>query len=99
MSQSQVKRCSKCGGEVREGELFINVTSTPGSGLASPYSYPSEFAMGMQSGSMVSGDGPFWRERTGKKEGLLFKREKTQTLKICGYRCKKCGYIELFAYK
>ena len=87
MSQNQVKRCSKCGGEVREGELFINVTSTTSSGLTSPYSYPSEFAMGMQSAPLVTGDGPLWREHTGEKEGWLFKREKTKTLKICGFRC------------
>lgn len=101
---SQEKRCSKCGGEMREGELFISITSDPSSnpltyhgGFPSVYEQNPVITVGASSAAI--GEGPFWRENTGKKTGLLVKRDETQTLKISGLRCINCGYIELYANK
>ena len=95
---SRAIRCPKCGSEMREGELFIMVTSSGGDQrMSSPLGFPtgSTFSMPI----MVTGEGPFWRERTGEKKGWVVKREETQTLKISGSRCTACGYIELYAHK
>jgi len=91
-------RCPKCGSEMREGELFISVTGSYGSqSISTPLGFPTGSPLGTP--SMVIGEGPFWRERTGQKKGWLVKREETQTLKISGLRCIECGYIELYAHK
>ena len=46
--------------------------------------------------SSAVGEGPYWREKTGQKKGLLVKRDETRTLKIAGLRCVNCGFIELY---
>lgn len=94
---SQTIRCPKCGKEMREGELFIKVASS--GGVADQYmSRPAAFPTGSSLGApiVVTGEGPFWRERTGEKKGFLVKKEQMQTLKISGLRCIACGYIELY---
>jgi len=82
---------------MREGELFITVTSGDGQFMSSPLERTPTGSFGMP--VMVTGEGPFWRERTGEKKGWVVKREMTQTLKISGLRCTGCGYIELYARK
>jgi predicted nucleic-acid-binding Zn-ribbon protein len=95
---SRLIRCPKCGSEMRKGELFITVTSSGGQYMSSTLertSAGSTFSMP----TMTTGDGPFWRERTGEKKGWVVKKEETQILKISGLRCTACGYIELYARK
>jgi len=97
---SQETKCPKCGSEMREGELFIDVTGVSGAPSAVPLGFPTGSTLGIPAaGPMVTGEGPFWRERTGQKKGWLLKREETQTLKISGLRCTGCGYIELYTRK
>jgi hypothetical protein len=87
---------------MREGELFITVTGQPG--FQNPQDPNPIFPMSAMERPMgsfiappeVSGKGPFWRERTGRKKGLLFKRDETKEFKISGLRCTECGYVELF---
>ncbi len=87
-------KCPKCGGAMREGELFINVTSNPPT-IQSTLNFPTDTTLGIS--PVITGEGPFWHERTGERKGWLVKRDKIQTLKILGLRCIGCGYIELYA--
>ena len=96
---SQERKCGKCGGEMREGELFINVTSSSGSPIIRQDSFSFPTGSIPNASTEVIGEGPFWRERTGEKKGWLIKREETQILNISGLRCTNCGYIELYALK
>lgn len=84
---------------MREGELFINVTSLSSADPIFPRSsgVPTNKMFGVP--AMATGEGPFWREQTGQKKGWLIKREETQTLKILGTRCIECGFIELYVQK
>jgi hypothetical protein len=38
-----------------------------------------------------------WEEKTGEKTGFIFKREEVKQMKIIGYRCKLCNFIEIYA--
>jgi hypothetical protein len=87
---------------MREGELFITVTGQPGfqnlqdQNPILPMS-ATERPMGVfMAPPEVLGKGPFWRERTGRKKGLLIKRDETKEFEISGLRCIDCGYVELF---
>ncbi|MFH0896750.1 MAG: hypothetical protein V1850_01710 [Candidatus Bathyarchaeota archaeon] len=85
---------------MREGELFISVTGKLGGAqIPYPIGIPSVYEQMPGIPLVSSGEGPFWREHTGQKKGLLVKRAETQTLKISGLRCIKCGYTELYARK
>lgn len=92
-------RCPKCGSEMREGEIFISVTgSYGGQGISTPLGFPTGSTLSNLP-PLVTGEGPFWRERTGQKKGWLVKMEETQTLRISGLRCLECGYVELYVHK
>ena len=92
------QECPKCSSAMREGGLFIQITnSVGGQNFPSPMGFPTSSMSGMP--SMVTGEGPFWREKTGEKKGWILKREETQTLSISGRRCLNCGYIELYAHQ
>lgn len=95
---NQETKCPKCGSEMREGGLFINVTSSPNAQSISTTlsGFPGPITA---IPPVTTGEGPFWRERTGQKKGWLVKREETQTLRISGLRCINCGYIELYAHQ
>lgn len=41
---------------------------------------------------------PKWEEKTGEKTGFIFKTDKVIEMRINGYRCTQCNYIELYAY-
>ena len=100
MPMSREKKCPRCGGEMREGELFISVTGSSGTQrLSTPFSFPTGSPLGIPAGEVVTGEGPFWRERTGRKKGWLVKREETHTFELSGLRCTECGYIELYAHE
>jgi hypothetical protein len=40
---------------------------------------------------------PSWEEKTGEKTGFIFKRDEVIEMKIHGYRCRICNYIEIYA--
>lgn len=77
------------------GALHIPVerlTSQP----ISPF-MPDTFMGGISSVEEVTGGRIHWEERTGKKKGLIFKREETRRMAIMGLRCTVCGFIEFYA--
>ena len=39
---------------------------------------------------------PRWEERTGEKKGFIFKRDEIKKMKLVGYRCSLCNYIEFY---
>jgi predicted nucleic-acid-binding Zn-ribbon protein len=96
---NQVISCPKCGKEMREGELFIKVSSSGGDQYMSSGLERGPAGATFSMPPMVNGEGPFWRERTGEKKGWVIKREETQTFKIRGLRCTACGFIEFYASK
>ena len=40
---------------------------------------------------------PIWEEKTGERTGLIFKRDEVKQMKLDGYRCSLCNYIEIYA--
>jgi hypothetical protein len=40
---------------------------------------------------------PIWEEKTGEKKGLIFKRDEIRKMRLVGYRCSLCNYVELYA--
>ena len=89
--------CPKCGGQMREGEVYINVT-TGSSRIPTAFEPSVGHIMGVPSMQTTEAH-PLWRERTGQIKGWLLKREETKTLKISGLRCTECGYLELFVHE
>lgn len=92
---SKTTKCPKCGGEMREGEIYVDVTTLSGGLGASPIMGPYS-TMGIPAGTEVSVEGPLWREYTGKEKGWLIKEKERKTLSIRGKRCLECGYVELY---
>ena len=89
-----MSECSKCGGEMIQGEVFIEVTNSSGSsmgGMISPMSGINLGNIGMMKEERIK-----WREKTGKKKGFLIKSDEVHTTAVTGRRCMKCGYIELY---
>ena len=99
---SETTKCSKCGGEMREGEIYVNVTIPSQMTTTSPFSQPTpqlltDFSrLGSPIGAGVSVEGPLWREYTGRETGWLIKEKERKTLSIRGRRCLECGYVELY---
>jgi hypothetical protein len=87
--------CPICGGEMHEGEVFVPIATS----IRHTY---SEFGImtipgiGGSSGDITKEERILWREKTGRKKGLIIKSEEEKTMKILGQRCIKCGYIELY---
>ena len=90
--------CPRCGGEMREGTAFVEI-SLPGSQMFR--SDMSSMYMPMSSMSAPIGEMSKekiqWREKTGKKTGRLIKRDEEKLLNISGWRCIECGYIDFYA--
>jgi hypothetical protein len=88
--------CPKCGGEMRQGEVFVPVDITEGfvkhSGL---FSMPG---VNMPPVESSRDEKISWRERTGEKAGL-FRMNEARVVSIRGMSCIKCGYIELYAQR
>jgi len=91
--------CSKCGGDVREGEAFVQVTSTGSlvGASSSGFGVIPMPAFDMPTGERTSENTVLWREKTGAKTGRFIKSDEQLTMKVSGRRCIKCGYIELYA--
>jgi hypothetical protein len=92
-------RCQKCGGQKRQGEVFIRVKTSGVGQSFSPMGFPSTPGMGIPGGQTTTEERPLWREQTGEKKGWLLKRDETKTMKISGFRCTVCGYLELYAHE
>lgn len=88
--------CPRCGGEMREGEAFVRVTTYEGR-ASSGFGIMGIPGMGIPSAETVREEKVRWRERTGEKKGWLIKREEEKVMRVSGLRCLKCGYIELYA--
>ena len=88
--------CSKCGGKMQEGEVFVQAAIS-GVQASSGFGMMGIPGMGIPSGEMGMEEKIQWREKTGRKTGLLIKSDEEKTMKISGQRCIKCGYIELYA--
>ncbi|UCD43793.1 MAG: hypothetical protein JSV27_06450 [Candidatus Bathyarchaeota archaeon] len=84
--------CPKCGGNMVDGELsyFAERSSVqsnmPFSGIPVP-----EFSTTQGVNETI-----FWEEKTGKKTGIIFKRDETRRMGLRGFRCTLCNYVELF---
>ena len=87
-------KCPRCDGEMREGEAFVRVSV---SGVqTSNFDMMSMPGMNVRSGDMMGDEEILWREKTGRKTGWLIKSDEEKTMKISGFRCIKCGYVELY---
>ncbi len=88
-------KCPKCGGAIVEGEIrFDSDTVMP--------SQMNAYMTGIPGGPVPSvyqssTSRPYWEEKTGRKTGFIIKSDERKTLKIKGYRCTLCGYIEMYA--
>lgn len=89
------RKCPKCGGEMIPGAMrFDQETIRPNTN--NPYMSGFSHSPIPQVVEEYTGS-PYWEERTGRKTGFLFKREEKLNFRISGYRCKLCGYLELYA--
>lgn len=95
MSEAQQKACPKCGGSMVEGGVSIPVEkmNVPAMGQMTP----GFMHQGLPPGIETFTTAPMWEEKTGEKKGFIFKRDEVKTVKIIGYRCKLCNFIELYA--
>lgn len=96
---SEEKKCVKCGGRLKEGQIYINVNFDQTSIAMSPYMMASHFSSaGLPSTNIgIDVEGPVWLEESEKEEGRIFKRKEKKKLPLRGMRCIECGYVELFA--
>jgi predicted nucleic-acid-binding Zn-ribbon protein len=93
-----MSECPKCGGEMIQGEAYVNV-NVPSSnpmmrGMMSPMPSMNIGDVGMTQEERIK-----WREKTGEKKGFLIKSDEVRTMAMKGRRCLQCGYIELYARK
>jgi predicted nucleic-acid-binding Zn-ribbon protein len=89
------RTCPKCRGVMRRGEIQIPIERLRSQPI-SPYTSGMFFG-GMPTLEEETVGRPYWEERTGEKKGVIFKREEAKRLTISGFRCTRCGYIELYA--
>jgi hypothetical protein len=91
--------CGKCGGEVREGEALVRVTTVRSTPFGSSYGLGGIPVPGfdLPAAERISEPTILWREKTGSKTGRLIKSDEEKTMKMSGRRCLTCGYIEFYA--
>jgi len=89
------KVCPKCGGEMVEGRLTVPIERMSSSAV-SPFT-PGFDMGGIPRIAEAISTSPRWEEKTGKKTGLIFKRDETRKMMMAGRRCTLCNYIELYA--
>lgn len=58
---------------------------------------PGFMNQGLPSGIETFTTAPEWEEKTGEKTGFIFKRDEVKRMKIGGYRCRLCNFIEFYA--
>ncbi|MFB0543152.1 MAG: PF20097 family protein [Candidatus Bathyarchaeia archaeon] len=86
--------CPKCGGRMVSGSIRYVMESTEGQSMG-----PFATGFPMNNVQMVVNEvqrNAFWEEKTGKKTGLIFKNEETKQMRLTGFRCTLCNYIELY---
>jgi predicted nucleic-acid-binding Zn-ribbon protein len=85
--------CPKCGGRMVPGEIKISGERLSQS--MSPFSggLPTQ---GLPNIVETIESRSYWEEKTGEKTGFIFKREETRQMKLAGFRCTLCNYIELY---
>ena len=88
--------CSRCGGEMREGEVFVTIT-TPSLQASTGFGMMGIPRTVFPSVETTREEKIQWQEKTGRKTGLLKKSEEEQIMKVSGRRCIRSGYIELYA--
>jgi hypothetical protein len=93
---AELTNCPKCNGEMRTGEIIVNL-KTPTQGLRnlSPMMGGNPM-MQLPFDSASSIEDVSWREYTGKEKGWLIKQREQKTLSLKGRRCLTCGYVELY---
>lgn len=86
--------CPRCGGEMREGVVFVSISvPTGGSTGGGMFSMPG---MNIPEGEATRSTRVKWKEKTGKEKGWIFKSEEEKTLNIKGRRCLECGFVDFF---
>lgn len=91
-----MSECPKCGGEMIQGEAYVEVTTSQSSSMMSGMMNPMS-SMNLGSVDMTREERVKWREKTGEKKGFIIKSDEVRTLNVRGMRCLECGYIELYA--
>ncbi|MHA2313701.1 MAG: hypothetical protein ACXACF_00200 [Candidatus Hermodarchaeia archaeon] len=89
-------KCPKCNGEMRNGEILVDVRAPPGGlrNLSPMMGGYSTMSLPFEAGT--STEGVKWQEYTGEEKGWLIKQKEVKTLSLKGRRCLGCGYVELF---
>ena len=87
--------CPKCGGEMGNGGLFVQVTTSSGQTMTGIGAIGMP-GMGIPSSQITVDEPMTWREKTGQRTGLIIKSDEVKTMKVRGQRCLSCGYIELY---
>jgi hypothetical protein len=87
--------CLKCGGKIRAGRIKVPQENALPSTM--PHLGAGFDFRGISSNIQVLDSLPKWEEKTGAKTGILFKRDEIKEMRIIGYRCIKCNYIEIYA--
>ncbi|UCH57102.1 MAG: hypothetical protein JSV18_07145 [Candidatus Bathyarchaeota archaeon] len=91
---SEEKVCPKCGGAMVKGGLkvpFERATTqtvnplTPGVSMGSLPPVVEEVSTEAH-----------WEEKTGKKTGFIFKTDEIRRMRLEGYRCRLCNYVEIY---
>ena len=96
MEESNVQKvCPKCGGGMVEGKIRVPLERMSSQAI-------NQLTPGFSMGGLpqVVEDfytEPRWEEKTGEKTGLIFKRDEVKQMKLDGYRCTLCNYIEIYA--
>jgi len=92
--ETQGNNCPKCGGSMIPGVLKYE-SETYNSAGQNPL-----MAKSLQSqlpGVYERADAiPYWEEKTGQKTGFIWKTDEYRILKLKGFRCSICGYVELY---
>jgi len=93
---SELTKCPKCYGNMRKGEILVNVNA-PSGGLMNLSPMMGGYStMGLPSQPKLSVERVLWQEYTGEETGWLIKQKEQKTLSLKGKRCLECGYVELY---
>jgi predicted nucleic-acid-binding Zn-ribbon protein len=88
--------CSKCGGEMIQGEAYVDINTSPAHNPMSGI-MPTMSGMNLGYSENAREERIKWHEKTGKKKGFLIKSDEIRTMIVIGRRCLECGYIEFYA--
>tara|TARA_B100001971_G_C18257108_1_gene583126 strand:- start:3120 stop:3413 length:294 start_codon:yes stop_codon:yes gene_type:complete len=95
LGEAQHKTCLKCGEYMVEGKVSITLDkmNVPTMGPMST----GFMNQGLPPGIETITTSPTWEEKTGKRTGFIFKSDEVTRMKVIGYRCSLCNFIELYA--